>query len=214
MRRKLWRWIKRRPWWAKALFIVLVPLCALNLAVAYLGNTRVFPLSPFHIEDKAAAVRQYAEHRPTCVFTSHDDLGPAIEAASRRHGLPPGLLAALVTVESGNHAHRISPTGAMGPAQLMPGTARDLQVDDPFDPRESLDGSARYLAEQLQRYKDVRLAVAAYNAGPGNVRGRVPRNGETEIYVQRVMAEYEKRRPKPAVPKPPARKTARKSRSY
>src|ERR671931_457767 len=127
-------------------------------------------------------------------------LNPAIEAASRRHGLPPGLLAALVTVESGNHAHRISPAGAMGPAQLMPGTARDLQVDDPFDPRESLDGSARYLAEQLQRYKDVRLAVAAYNAGPGNVRGRVPRNGETEIYVQRVMAEYEKRRPKP-VPK-------------
>ena len=204
MRRKLWRklrrWIERRPWWAKALFVVLVPLCALNLTVAYLGHSRVFPLSPFHVGDKATAVAEYAEHRPTCFLASHEDLGPAIEAASRRHNLPPGLLAALVSVESGNHVHRISPTGAMGPAQLMPGTARKLEVEDPFDPRESLDGSARYLAEQLHRYRDVRLAVAAYNAGPGNVRGRVPRNGETEIYVQRVMAEYEKRRPKP-VPK-------------
>lgn len=198
MRRKLWRWIKRRPWWVKLLLILAVPVGALNLAVAYLGNTKVFLFSPFHLKEKAAAVGQYAEHRPTCIFESHEDLGPAIEEASRRHRLPPGLLASVVVVESGNHAHRISPAGAMGPAQLMPGTARDLKVADPFDPQESLDGSARYLAQQLERYKSIPLAVAAYNAGPGNVRRSVPRNGETEFYVKKVMAEYDKRRPKPA----------------
>jgi soluble lytic murein transglycosylase-like protein len=198
MRRKLWRWIRRRPWWAKALLILIVPVCALNLAVAYLGSTRVFLLSPFHLKDKAAAVGEYAAHRPTCIFESHEDLGPAIEDASRRHKLPPGLFAAMIAVESGTHAHRISPAGAMGPAQLMPGTARELDVQDPFNPRESLDGSARYLAQQLSRYKSVPLAVAAYNAGPGNVHRSVPRNGETEFYVAKVMAEYEKRRPKPA----------------
>ena len=196
MRRKLWRWIKRRPWWVKALLILAIPICALNLAVAYFGSTRVFLLSPFHLKEKAAALGEYAAHRPTCIFDSHEDLAPAIEEASRRHKLPPGLLAALVAVESGTHAHRISPAGAMGPAQLMPGTARDLEVADPFDPRESIDGSARYLAQQLNRYKNVRLAVAAYNAGPGNVNRSVPRNGETEFYVAKVMAEYQKRRPR------------------
>ena len=209
MRRKLWRWIKRRPWWVKALLIVAIPVAALNLAVAYFGSSRVFVLSPFHLKEKAEALGEYAAHRPTCIFESHEqDLALEVEAAGRRHKLPPGLLAAVVAVESGTHAHRISPTGAMGPAQLMPGTARQLDVQDPFDPRESVDGSARYLAQQLDRYHSIPLAVAAYNAGPGNVRRSVPRNGETELYVAKVMAEYKRRRPTP----PPAKAKAEKPR--
>jgi soluble lytic murein transglycosylase-like protein len=85
----------------------------------------------------------------------------------------------------------------MGPGQLMPGTARMLGVEDPFEPGPAVDGSARYLAEQLARFDDVRLAVAAYNAGPGAVNGQVPRNGETEFYVAKVMAAYERLRPAP-----------------
>jgi soluble lytic murein transglycosylase-like protein len=96
---------------------------------------------------------------------------------------------AIVTVESGNHAHRISFAGAMGPAQLMPGTAALLGVSDPFDPSQAIDGGARYLAQQLRRTGRVDLAVAAYNAGPGAVNGSVPRNGETELYVAKVMKE-------------------------
>jgi soluble lytic murein transglycosylase-like protein len=131
-----------------------------------------------------------------------------ITEAERRHHLPAGLLHALVEVESETHPHRISPAGAMGPGQLMPGTAQMLRVEDPFDPRPALDASARYLAEQLERFDDVRLAVAAYNAGPGAVDGQVPRNGETEFYVVKVMNAYARLRPPPPRPAVAAKRAA------
>jgi soluble lytic murein transglycosylase-like protein len=71
----------------------------------------------------------------------------------------------------------------------MPGTAALLGVKDPFDPEEAIDAGARYLAQQLKRTGKVELAVAAYNAGPGAVNGSVPKNGETEFYVAKVMKE-------------------------
>jgi len=176
--------------------IACAPLLAINLAVAFCGQTLVFPLSPFFLRQKVGALEHFARHLPTCVLDGHASrLAPLVAAAERKHKLPPGLLAALVQVESGGRVHRISPAGAMGPGQLLPGTARMLEVDDPFSPVEAIDGSARYLAQQLERFGDVALAVAAYNAGPGNVKGRVPRNGETEFYVAHVMAEYERLRP-------------------
>jgi soluble lytic murein transglycosylase-like protein len=120
------------------------------------------------------------------------------------------LLGAIVQVESGGQPHRISSAGAMGPMQLIPPTARALGVSDPFDPEESVDGAARYLHEQLATFHSVRLAAAAYNAGPGAIVGhRIPQNGQTEIYVDRVMralaAERHarcapKRRPPPPSP--------------
>jgi soluble lytic murein transglycosylase-like protein len=90
----------------------------------------------------------------------------------------------------------------MGPGQLMPGTARMLGVADPFAPEAAINASGRYLAEQLSRFGDVRLALAAYNAGPGAVEGQVPRNGETEFYVVKVMNAYASLRPPAARPAP------------
>ena len=111
--------------------------------------------------------------------------------SAKRYRVDPDLFEALVEVESGSIAHRISVAGACGPAQLMPRTAADLGVTDPFDPKSSLDGGARYLKEQLVRFHGRReLALAAYNAGAGNVHGAVPINGETERYVPRVLAVY------------------------
>jgi soluble lytic murein transglycosylase-like protein len=189
VRRALRRWVRRQPLWSKALVLGAGALCAFNLAVGFFGNSRVFPLSPYFLKEKAQALGHYARHRPACLWRGHGDLAALVEEASARHGLPPGLLAALVQVESGGQAHRISPAGAMGPGQLMPGTARQLRVKDPFDPAPAIDGSARYLAQQLRRHKgDVPLALAAYNAGPGAVRDRVPQNGETEHYVRKVLA--------------------------
>jgi soluble lytic murein transglycosylase-like protein len=180
----------RLAWWQKLAALVCLPLLSLNLAVAFFGSSLVFPLSPFFVSEKLTALKLYARHRPWCLLTfGHGELGDIADAAERRHGLPRGLMRAIVQVESGSHAHRISAAGAMGPAQLMPGTARMLGVSDPFDPEESIDAGARYLRTLLNRTHDVRLAVASYNAGPGNVSGQVPHNGETEVYVARVMKQ-------------------------
>lgn len=185
------------PWWAKGALCALAPLVALNLGVAWLGDTHVSPLSVSFLRDKAHALGRYMAHRPSCLLSGHPPLEPLITAAERRHRLPPGLLQALIQVESEARVHRISPAGAMGPGQLMPSTARMLRVEDPFDPEPAIDGSARYLAEQLRRFRDVKLALAAYNAGPGSVKGRVPRNGETEFYVEKVLAAYARTQPSP-----------------
>ncbi len=177
-------------WWQQLLVVVCVPLVALNTAVAFFGNSVVSPLSPFFLKEKWSALGAYAKHRPFCVLTGHDDLGAIADAAGRRNGLPKGLMRALVEVESGLRAHRISFAGAMGPAQLMPGTAKQLGVADPFDPEQSIDAGARYLAQQLQRTGRLELAIASYNAGPGAVNGAVPKNGETEFYVAKVLKAY------------------------
>jgi soluble lytic murein transglycosylase-like protein len=181
------------PWWQQAALVAATPLLALNLSVALLGQSAVFPLSPFFVPEKWEALKAYARHRPSCLLSGHRDLAPAIARAERDAGLPPGLMRAVVEVESGGRVHRISPAGAMGPAQLMPGTCASLKVRDCFDPEESISAGARYLASLLARSHDVRLAVAAYNAGPGAVNGAVPRNGQTEAYVARVMERYRRR---------------------
>jgi soluble lytic murein transglycosylase-like protein len=184
----------RLPGWLKLVVVLCAPLTALNGAVAFFGSSVVSPLSPFFLREKVHALRTYAAHRPACLFSGHADLGALADAAERKHGLPKGLMRAVVEVESGGRAHRISHAGAMGPAQLMPGTAKLLGVTDPFDPQQAIDGGARYLSQQLHRLGRVDLAVAAYNAGPGAVQGRVPRNGETEFYVERVLRAFEARR--------------------
>lgn len=195
-RRLARRWMRAIPLWAWAVALVLVPICALNLAVGYFGDSEVSTLSPFFLGPKLQALLRYALHRPLCLLSAdHAPLEPLAASAARKHGLPPGLLEAVVSVESSGHVHRISRAGAMGPSQLIPSTADQLKVDDPFDPAEAMDASARYLKAQLARFRDVRLAVAAYNAGAGAVNGAVPVNGETEIYVEKVMAEYARRRP-------------------
>jgi soluble lytic murein transglycosylase-like protein len=109
--------------------------------------------------------------------------------AAIRHGVDPDLFERLVAVESGGNARAVSSAGAVGLTQLMPATADALGVVDPYDPVQNLDGGARYLRSLLDRFDDPRLAVAAYNAGPGAVEryGDVPPYGETEAFVARVL---------------------------
>jgi len=112
-----------------------------------------------------------------------------IHSLAQRFDLSPALLEAVVWQESRWRANAVSPAGARGLAQLMPGTARDLGVD-PDDPFANLEGGARYLREQLDRFDgDLELALAAYNAGPGRVirSGGVPRIRETQMYVAAIM---------------------------
>jgi len=111
-------------------------------------------------------------------------LGMAREAATR-HGIPVDLFLRLVQQESNWNPNALSHKGAMGLAQLMPGTARKLRVD-PSDPKQNLEGGARYLKQQYKRFGTWRLALAAYNAGPGAVKkyGGIPPFKETQNYVK------------------------------
>lgn len=121
---------------------------------------------------------------------SEQPFAELVEAAAARHGLDPKLLHALVIVESGYRADAVSSAGAVGLTQLMPATARELGVIDRTDPRANLLGGAAYLSEQLARFRDLPLALAAYNSGPTRVEalGRAPRIPETEVYVSRVIS--------------------------
>ena len=113
------------------------------------------------------------------------------EHAARRHGIDVGLLRALAWTESRGRNDAVSPKGARGIMQLMPATAAELGVD-PRDPVANINGGAAYLARQLATFRDVPLALAAYNAGPGAViryRG-VPPYAETRDYVDKIMRRW------------------------
>ena len=117
-----------------------------------------------------------------------------IAAAASKYGVDPALVRAVVQQESGFDPNATSPAGAQGLMQLMPATAAGLGVTNPYDPAQSIDAGTRYLAGQLDRFGgDVRLALAAYNAGPGAVQqcGGVPPYPETQRYVENILAHYQ-----------------------
>ena len=125
-----------------------------------------------------------AEDRRRTIF-------PLIHQAACEFGLPVGLFDALIMQESRYQPTAVSPKGAFGLAQLMPGTARELGVD-PYSLRDNIRGGARYLKQQVDRFGRYDLALAAYNAGPGRVerRRQVPQIAETQAYVRTIMSTW------------------------
>jgi soluble lytic murein transglycosylase-like protein len=121
------------------------------------------------------------------------ELRRLIHEVSTEHGVDPKLIEALVRVESDFDPKAVSHRGAMGLMQLMPETAKRLNVDDPFDPAENVRGGVKELSRLVNRYSgDLQLALAAYNAGEGAVskyRG-VPPYAETRSYVSRILSLY------------------------
>jgi soluble lytic murein transglycosylase-like protein len=121
------------------------------------------------------------------------DLRGLAIAAARKHGLDPELVLAVVGVESAFRPDAVSPKGAQGLMQLMPGTADSLGVEDAFDPGQNLDGGVRHLGSLLTLYDgDLSRALAAYNAGEGAVarHGGIPPFRETREYVKKVLERY------------------------
>ncbi|MFO1433063.1 MAG: lytic transglycosylase domain-containing protein [Candidatus Competibacteraceae bacterium] len=119
---------------------------------------------------------------------------PAIQQVAVTYQLEPALLHAVISAESGYNPQALSKKGARGLMQLMPATARRLGVSDPDDPTDNLQGGARYLRWLLDRFTDLRLALAAYNAGEGAVQrygNTLPPYPETRTYVRRVLDFYD-----------------------
>ncbi len=125
---------------------------------------------------------------------------PGLEAligrTARRYRVDPALIKAVVAAESNFDTLAVSHKGAQGLMQLMPATAKQMGVQSPFRPSENIQGGVRYLKTLLDRYDDVRVALAAYNAGPVAVDrfGGIPPYPETETYVKRVLRYYRKYR--------------------
>ena len=127
--------------------------------------------------------------RRTTAFDEH------IRAAALKYGVAPVLLKAVMAAESNFDPGAVSHKGATGLMQLMPETARDMYVYDIFDPAQNIEGGARYLRQLLDQFAgDMKLVLAAYNAGPERVRrsgGAVPAIPETQAYVRKVLGLYE-----------------------
>lgn len=178
-------------WLLRLGLVGLVMLTGVNGAVRLLGGGEPSWVSPLFLEEKVTALGRLVHHQVQDLWSPCADAPEVLlRRAARRHGVPVELAVAIGRVESGLRPHRISAAGAMGLMQLMPGTARDLRVADPFDVEQSIDGGVRYLKWLLGRYDGDRArAIAAYNAGPGVV----PRAGpltlprETRVYLMRVQ---------------------------
>lgn len=128
--------------------------------------------------------------------TANQSTREMIHAAAKANGLPPKIVESIATVESGLKTNAVSPKGAIGVMQLMPGTAKQLGVD-PNDVEQNIHGGARLLRDLLIRYENdpdqLRKALAAYNAGPGAVarHGGIPPYKETQDYVRKVLRKFD-----------------------
>lgn len=153
-----------------------------RLSEQYSASARLLPNSE---------TRDTATARPTIPSYSGNYRGAYLElarAAARRHNIPEDLFLRLVHQESRWNSAAVSHKGAIGLAQLMPGTAQMLRVD-PTDPQQNLDGGARYLRMMYDKFGNWQLALAAYNAGPGAVERHngIPPFRETQDYVRIIL---------------------------
>jgi soluble lytic murein transglycosylase-like protein len=145
----------------------------------------------FQVKDKAHFETQLKKTQPQPVaLTNQQIIEQTVQKAAAKYNLPPELITAVIKAESNFEVSAVSSAGAQGLMQLMPATAKELGVKNPFDIEQNIDGGTKYLRKMLDRFGgNVRKALAAYNAGPGTVmkyNGRVP-YPETRQYVKRVM---------------------------
>jgi len=159
-------------------------------------DSPVFPSTPAEVAATPARAQSVAGIRAT-PRASAQEIADAIGSASSRYRLDPDFVSSVVSAESGFNSHAVSPKGAQGLMQLMPGTALQLGVDNAFDAAKNTDGGTRYLRMLLERFNfDVAKALAAYNAGPLRVdqHNGVPPYLETRKYVARIINDYNRKK--------------------
>jgi soluble lytic murein transglycosylase len=178
------------------LVIVLLPSLSVTKAAMY---SYVDQFGRLHFTNVPADSRYREDPRFDVIRKTavQGRYGQFIRAAAERYSLDPELIRAIIKVESSFNPFAVSEKGAMGLMQLMPGTAEEMQVTAPFEARDNIMGGSRYLRKMLNLFEgDLRLGLAAYNAGPNKVlkNGRIPKIPETEQYVEKVLREYGKTR--------------------
>ena len=169
-----------------------------NAGKAPVAKTSLAPIAVTRSASKPEGlVTTLEEFRLKSAKPTYDEL---IKEASKRHGLPEALIRAVIMTESAFDPLAVSHAGAQGLMQLMPALQKDMGVSNAFDPRENIMAGAQYLKSLLEAQKgNVRLALASYNAGPGNVkryRG-IPPFKETRRYVSKIMDLVEEQEPAP-----------------
>jgi soluble lytic murein transglycosylase-like protein len=145
-------------------------------------ETASMAAAPVALQQSAKAAHAPLDARP---------FADLIETVALKHGVDPELVHAVVLAESNYQPRAKSPVGARGLMQVMPATAKDLGISNLYDPQNNLEAGVRYLKFLLARF-DLTRAIAAYNAGPGNVRkyGGIPPFAETQNYVKKVSGTY------------------------
>jgi transglycosylase-like protein with SLT domain len=183
------------------------PVRKAKVAPAFTGNGLVYwsptahrwkPVRAVYVREARSAAAEVSESERISSFVhgkpfTQQEIDSAIDEAAARHNVDPSLVRALIKVESNFNPNALSRKGAMGLMQLMPQTARQLNVTNPFDPEQNVDAGVRHLKQLMESFGgDVKLSLAAYNAGAGAVSrsGGVPHFAETRNYVRRITGLY------------------------
>ncbi|MEO2054472.1 MAG: lytic transglycosylase domain-containing protein [Nitrospira sp.] len=178
------------------LFLVLLPIEAFSMQIyQYTDASGIthFTNVPTNSRYQKRKWKIYSPHTLTRK-QRRAQYDPFIDHEAKAQGIEPALIKAMIRVESDFNTEAVSSAGAQGLMQVMPATAKDLQLEDPFDPEDNIRSGTRYLRYLLDRFgSDVTLALAAYHAGPGNVAryGAIPPITQTIRYVKDVLRFYE-----------------------
>ncbi|TCK62686.1 lytic transglycosylase domain-containing protein [Seleniivibrio woodruffii] len=155
-------------------------------------------INPFYIKNRTISMYHLTKHVVMVaglgfVTSERHEVDAFIQTACEKYGVDPKLIHMMIQVESKGRQFAISRTGAMGLMQVMPTTFFDISQGDPFLAEDNIDAGVKYLSRQLKKFEDIPLALAAYNAGPNNIKdGKVPDFGETRHYIKKIMELYEK----------------------
>jgi len=158
------------------------------------GQTQAFLSQNLNYSGIAPVFVPTGVNDPTNEFTADGDWSDLINQAAQKFNVPAKLIQSVIQQESSFNPQAVSQAGAAGLMQLMPGTAKFLGVEDRFNPVQNVMGGAKYLRQMLDQFDDrIDLALAAYNAGPGNVKkyGGIPPFQETQNYVNKVLSNFQ-----------------------